>query len=62
MAKLRSENERLTQRSTADSAILEAYFLKGLPRSQEEFREMVVNARPFREMWEELKKKHDVGQ
>lgn len=59
--RLRAENQRLSQRVLADSAIRDAYFLQGLPRNQEEYREMVANARPFRELMAELEKKHGLG-
>ncbi len=59
VARLRSENEKLNQRVQADSVIREAYLLQGMPRSKEEYREMVAKARPFRELLEELEKKHE---
>jgi hypothetical protein len=57
-SRLRDENARLHARAEINKTLSDAYLLQGLPRTPEEYREMVAEARPFRELLEELERKH----
>jgi hypothetical protein len=53
---LREEIVKLCRRSIAEEALREAYLMEGMPRDEEEYQEMVANARPVRNLIAELER------
>jgi hypothetical protein len=62
LAALRAEHAALQERYKRDRALLDSYMLEGMPRSEAEYQEMVANARPFRELLDELEQKYGLSE